>query len=89
MTFVYSPSHFRIGQLRNKQVKRIYIREKQNNLLHQGREVQEGQEVQAGQAGQGYHRYQGDQGDPVRKKRQKMGHIQESESLKCKPLMQN
>lgn len=41
-------------------IKRIKI----NNLLHQGRGVQEGQEVQAVQAGRGYHHYQEDREDP-------------------------
>lgn len=36
-----------------------------NDLLHQGRVVQEGREVQAVQAGRGYHRYLRDQEDPA------------------------
>lgn len=51
----------------------VYMQKKNKikNLLHQGREVQEGREVQAVQAGRAYHRYQGDQEDPAKKKSDK------------------
>lgn len=49
------------------------------NLLHQGREVQEGREVQAVQAGRAYHRYQGDQEDPAKKNQTKKSEIRQNQ----------